>query len=283
MTALNRIISAGLQEAYYAFVDSSGNLIGSTPTRPAAGNQTGSGPTRLFGVKTLPTTIQSPDIVPVTGDDGVRGTFTFKSGNANSVTLGIADSDSTLIQYLEGTLVETNGDTTMTLNQPLNPVYADVGLWFIQQAKSTESATLLAASYESRWFGRSQMVNLDADLTERAASDYSYQLTVNQMGLKANGVALTTGANGDTSALYLGYKGTTKTVNWTWTGNGVVTEFTLPTAYPVSAASATYFSVSINNVLQVITTNFTLTTTAVTFGVAPANNAVIQAQIWGIW
>jgi hypothetical protein len=85
LTHVKQFISAGFDMAQWGVRR---NAIPYGPTGTIAQNNSAE-LSRIFTVKTADVSVPEADVVPITGDDGLRGSFLFASNQPISFTMGV--------------------------------------------------------------------------------------------------------------------------------------------------------------------------------------------------
>lgn len=176
MPGSRRGVSAGAEYAFIGFLDLNGNLTGGTPTAPA--NGTASDLRNVLGIKSVPSTTPTQDVVQSTGDDTLLGEFPFDSIATRLYTATTAAYDMDLNGYLSGSAVAALGDGLMGLEDMSGAVIPDT-LW-ITQARTKKQD--VGVEGKKAWSGfieplcTTTFLGRDA-YTERAAAVYNWSVT----------------------------------------------------------------------------------------------------------
>lgn len=278
MTAnIKQVIAAGFDRMYYWRVGSDGYIIGSTGTAPAAGNTNGSGAAKADGVKTAEIAIPEGQVVQVTGDNQALGTFIFPPSELPSFNIEVATMDLTLEALMQDTLTYDDGDTTFGALAPTDPVYNDIGLLFLRDARGRATGSIGAAHFEGVLIPKATMQALGSSgFKEREGTSYRYKVIANPADKFPWGLAIdATTVLGTPSTPIIPFIAENRVHVHRFTGNNTQTAFVLQHT-PVAASSAKV-RVYVNGVKKTYTTDYTVNTgtKTVTFGSAPANNAII--------
>lgn len=133
----NRNTAAGNRYGFLFFTDDDGVIIGSSPTRPAAG--TGSGCLRMWAIKRAAATVPNPDVVMAEGDDGeILTEYMFRSIASRGFVAEIAAQDLPIAGVLQNVPVRTVGrGQFVVVDRDDSPTY-NVGC--ILQSRAVETA-----------------------------------------------------------------------------------------------------------------------------------------------
>lgn len=267
-------IAAGFDRVEYGVVDTDGYLVGSSATAPAAGNQSGSSLARLRGAKTFPISIPEAETQVATGDDVALAKFLFQAADFPAGVLETAVHDLDFDALAQGTLVRNEGDLSIGVLQPENPIYTDLMLLLQRQAKSFTSGSRGA----KRWYGIvCSFVNITPlgvdSFTERQVATARYGFTLNSFDRSPWGSVLTVAAYGTERATLHPFTADNPTTMQRFTGNNTEDEFTLAST-PVSQAKT---RVWVNGVVKTVVSDYTVNTSTkvVTFASPPASDAKI--------
>lgn len=274
--ATKKVIGAGYRALFYGVVNSSGIFIGSSTTAPAAGNTTGSGMTRLDGARTLPMNIAEPDVLVVSGDDEPKVSFEFDSENLPSGLFEQAVHDMEFEALVQGTAVDESGNIAVGVYDPANRDSQSMCLMLWRISKSWKSGERGAKKWEGLHVPQCTIKPLGNAWEQRTFNGYGYSVNAS----RADRTAWTTinlTEYGTTGASMLPIASDYPFIVWRFTGNNAVTAFTLPYALVSGGTSR----VTLNGVYQALTTNYTLTGTALNFVAAPGSDVVITV-IWEV-
>jgi len=267
---INTWIAAGFSSGWYMLLDSDGYAAGASGT--VSTGSAGAAGGRILGVQNADVSIKEPDTVPVSGDDGVLGSFLFAPNESPSGTFEVGVRDIALEARLQSTLVQTLGNLNLGVIQPKDPVYVDVGLILSRQAQSQDGASLGKAMYENAIVLKAQLAPLgNTPLTGRTAAVTRYRVIANPSNATPMGYTLTNAANGTEAAPFLTVA-TDYPLTWhAFRGDGATTGFVVSQT-PSSNIAANHL-VFVNGVQVTPTINTTTKTFTIT--PAPANNAKI--------
>lgn len=266
-----KTIGAGFRYLWYGVVDSSGYFIGSTTTAPAAGNATGSAMLRLDGARTLPVNIPEPDIVVVSGDDEPMVTFEFDPESLPSGIFEMAQRNNTFEALVQGTLVETVGDLEISVEDPKDRSSQTMCYLLSRRAKSWLTGSKGVKKWESVFIPRATTKPLFATVEQRTFTPYQYGIYLSRSD-RSGWSTININNLGTTAAPLMVIDSDNPLMPLArYTGNNAQQNFTLPYA-PVSGAK-TY--VYVNDVLQTVTTDYTVSSKTLAFVAAPASSAVI--------
>lgn len=266
--------SVGTQQAWLGIAGGGlyNYLLGSSATAPAAG--TISPMKQITGIQAAPTGIPEGEVIPVPGDDGVLGSIGFDSDAPTEfiITTGLFDLD--LQALIQGTKVEAVGDINFGVVRPTAAEALNATI--IVQSKAFKYDVGLRG--QKAWHGYIYpAVNLRflgrETFEGRTAAVNRFQVTANQGTHKFWGDTFTDQVNGSDSMTAQEFISDNPLVAERITGDGSVVTFNLLNT-PITAAKT---NVWINGVKQVATTDYTVSAAnkTITFGVAPANDAVV--------
>jgi hypothetical protein len=264
-----RLISAGVQQAWLAFVGNDKNMItGASSTAPAPGAAV-SHALPLRGVQTVPSGLPESEVVAVLGDDRVLGSFDFESETPTSFVINTGEVDLERVAQLQGTLVETIGEIELGLLRPSDVQLPDICLVVNARAKRTGEGG--ASGWQVYIYPRLTLRPLGREtFAGREAATYRYQASVQTVENKPWGTTFTAAANGATSADVIELSTLYPIAMFAFTGNGTVTTFTGLERTPAGAAHAIY---ALNAVQQTSGYSFNATNKTFSTTTPPANNA----------
>lgn len=255
--APNRYISAGTQYAFFGFVDTAGNLLGSSVTAPANGS--GSNMIRLLGIQQAnPGPVEGED-VNIEGDDGSLGKIEFGPGETPSFVITLGAFDLETDAKLQSTLVETIGDIKLGVLQPNDPTYPDGCLIIQAKSKSKDGATGGAKSWSGYIIPLASVQPLGREeYSGRTAGANRLRVTTQVASKKNWGVTITEIVNGTNGAPLLPFTSDNPIAMARYTGTGAGSQtFTLD-PLPVSLAKTIIVS---NTAVLTPTTDYTVNTT----------------------
>jgi hypothetical protein len=288
---VTKVTTAGLEYALYGARDSSGYLIGSTATAPAAGSQTGNPMGILAKPKEFPFQPESPERVDITGGDGHVSTFQFKPITAPTGQPRFAENDMTFAALVQGLAVHDLGGGAFLMQQPDDFTYQDM-LWVtVSRAESRESGSLGV----SHWYGEivlnTQVYYRGRDnRTERGDGSFLYDITLNSADRYPFGLAFSAGNNGATGGKIMEWTWPYRPVMERWTGNGVETSFNVTSTFDIAEDSADNALAYVNGTAQTWVTGAPLagefgitegTPDIFVFGTAPPSDAKVVT--WFGW
>lgn len=271
------VIGAGFNYGWWGRLDANGRLTGQSDSL-TAGSQAGSNMGRLQGVKTFPTGIPDPDIVPVTGDDDFMTQFIFPSTDGPSGVLEMATQDMAFEAACLGlTIYDMEDQSLIALGAPKDPTFNDLCFVFQRQAKSWTAGTRGSARYEGIYILKANCQPLFNDFNERAAPPYRYSISMSKSDMMPWGLTFGSSDWGTTEAAFNKFTADNPVTIQAWRGNAVQTVFN----FAYRPAAATKCSVFIEGIKQTITTHYTVAPTAgvngtITFVAAPGNNQLIN-------
>jgi hypothetical protein len=269
-------IAAGSERAYFGLLDSNGVFIGNGTTAPAAGAQTGSALARIDGFKSADTSVPELERVQATGDDSALTEFQFESTALAGGNLEVAVHDMDFAAKVLGLSVIDNGNLShAALGQPKNPDRKDVVLVLQRIAKSYTAGSRGTSRYEGIIVPKGTVTPLLSSFAERAVGNPRYQITMSKSDAYPWGATLSTGTEGTEEAAFIEFATPNPLMIERWTGDGAETVFNLTET--AAAADADNVLVWVDGLPQTYTTHYTTTTSAITFGTAPQNNAPVIA------
>lgn len=230
----NRNTAAGNRYNFFFFTDDDGVILGSSPTRPAAG--TGSGCLRIWGTKRATPVIPNPDVVISEGDDGELLTeYMFRSIASRGFIVEVATQDLPIAGVLQNVPVRSvgRGQFVVTDTDYL-PTYNVGGIW--------QSRAIDAATGAQQWSGvivpRGTATYLGrAEFNDRTPAVFRFFVTPVPAAWSPLGYTFVDNNGDPTSAFYDEFKGYPNPITLhAFTGNGVLAA--IPVDYaPVSVAA----------------------------------------------
>lgn len=273
MSAFTEFIAAGVDNGFAGFVDSDGNLTGSTPTAPAAGDQTGSPMFRVKGLQSVEGGVPDDELVSVEGDNGSLGGFLFEAVDATTFDISKGLFDQVIQGKFQGTnTVNVKGSLTVGLVRPKPREYPDFA-WVLQSDAKKKGG---AAEGKSGWTGYFVPVTnvsprYRQGFQSRAAAADRLRVVCNSSNKTPYGTTLRADVEGAEYMDAIDFTSDYPRTIHRHTGNAVQTTFWL-TYKPVSVAETLVvvdgYAVTVNSVSTTAPYSFTLAS-------APANNAVI--------
>jgi len=266
-------IAAGFKYCFYGRIDSNGYLHGNSEDGAIAGDQTGESMTRLVGGQTVPVSVGEPEIVNVLGDDEPLTDFTFESANLPGGVMELAVRNVDFEAVANQTKVRTLGDLKMATLQPSDRGTPSLALLFMRRSKKWASGVQGVAAWECLLAPRAVVTPLYSDFTQRAHNPYRYGVTLSKSDRHAWGASYTELVDGTTAAPLAPVDSDNPVMIHAWKGDGAETDFNL--AYAPKTAAKVH--VIVDGVLQTVTAHYTVSGSTVSFGGAPASDAVINA------
>lgn len=268
-----KTIAAGFRYLWYGVVDSNGKFIGSTTTAPVAGVAAGSSMLRLDGARTLPVNIPEPSVETVTGDDEPMVQFEFDAEDLPNGTIELAARNNVFDALVQGTLVETVGDIDITVLDPKDRASQTMCILASRRARSWLAGSKGVKKWENVFVPRCTVKPLGAEIQQRTFTPYQYSVYTSRSD-RTGWSTVNINTLGTTAASFF-YIDSDNPLGplARFTGNNSAVAFTLPYA-PVSGAK-TY--VYVDDVLQTVTTDYTVSSKTLTFevGSTPGTDAVI--------
>jgi hypothetical protein len=263
-------IGAGFNLCYYGFNDADGYFLGGSLTAPTAGDQDGSPLTRLTGGRTIPVGIPEPTIVPADGDDQTYVSFQFDPADLPSGVLETVQRNDNFEANIQGTVVDVDGNIRVGVLDPRDRADQAVCWLFMSVAKTTAGAVIK----EHLYVDSTTCKPLYKDITQREFSPYRYSINVSRSARLA-WTTVNDSEHGTTAASLAPIRSNYPVMVCRWTGDNAETVFNLNKSFVAGTTAKVY----VNDVKQAVTTNYNIAGTALTFLVAPADNARIVA-VW---
>lgn len=278
MATTRNATSAGFRALHWSKLDANGNNIGTGASAPSAGNVTGARFTKLVGALTLPSGTPEDTVIDIPGDDDDSlETFNFPSGQSARGTLEVSYSDIDFDAYVQGVLVEgvSGTDWAWIPDQAQGRSSVPISLLAQRRAKKGDPDNRGNKAWEIRYLLRTNVTPQGNAMQSRANSPFQYSLVTGKAAQKPWGVTMSDALNGTLAGGTFRTYSDNPIAHAIYTGNGVVTAFTLPFA-PISTTGK--IIVSVNAVVLTIGggNDYTVSGSTLTFVVAPANNAIIE-------
>jgi hypothetical protein len=280
---VKKYASSGLPLVHYAVVDTAGYLNGSTATPPAAGAAAGDGMAQLVGSKNFPFKPSQSQKNTVTGDDRAIAQFLYEPTElpAFQPTFGVADY--TFDALVNSMVINDLGDTSILLVQPQAPTYRDMLLMVQRQAKSQAAGSLGSSMWSGLVVLKANISPLGSDnWQERGDAAFLYDVITNNTDCYPWGTAFTVLADGSVAAPAFKFTSPWRRLLWRWTGNNVLTAFTLPVTPAAEDGNAlVIYQDGVKLVYGAGAGKYTVVaaTKTVTFGTAPTANAKLVAWV----
>lgn len=271
MSGPNRSISAGVQNSWWARINTSGYMIGPSGSTSNAATE---GMRQVLGIKSANPGPVEPEAVNITGDDTVLGAIDFGPNEVPQFIMETAAFDLDTQAKLQSTLVETLGDIRLGMLQPNNPEYVDIMLIIQAKAKSKDTATDGTKS----WFGYiipvASAVPLGrAEFSERTPAADRYKVTVQVASRKPWGVTILDAVAGTTGAPLLPFTADNPLTMHYLVGNAAATTITLDKT-PVSLAKTIVHKG--NGQLLAPTVDYTLSGSTITLLAVPTAGQIVE-------
>lgn len=230
---------------------------------------------RIGGAQALTITMADPQKVTARGDDRAYHTFTLPPTEVASGELRVSKTDLDVVAMVSGTLVF--GSPTMqevgfgTDQQGLEPALI---LWGCRQAIDADDTS---AYFGTQIWQTYFLLNAEASLKPSPMEDatvsvFTYSLVANDATRSHLGITFATGTHGFTTAQYLMIVSKNRFMLDAFAGDGVHKAFTLSQTPATSPAAVV--RVTLDGVVSA-PTDWTRTTTTLTFNAAPSSNAKI--------
>lgn len=263
MTAVSSFqLPVGLRSVTVFALDASGY--------PAASSTSAYEGTDFAGPKAFSLTIPEPRKITHTGGDRVLGVDFLPPLESASAELRVGRLDYDVIALLTGvknyTLGENVGVAYGTDKQGSEP---QVGLLLYQQSLALPSGE---QSWRAIMLPRAKVIPLPPGMSDNP-EEVRFAVAPSVVGAHLWGAALTSVNDGATTAQVIDRSFEYKPKLVAFKGDGSAVAFTFPAAY--QAVSTTKIKVWVDGVLKTLTTDYTVTTAAVTFLAAPASGAIV--------
>lgn len=268
----NRNTAAGNRYNFLFFTDSDGVILGSSPTRPAAG--TGSGCLRIWATKRATPTVPNPDVVIAEGDDGeILTEYMFRSIASRGFIVEVAAQDLPVAGVLQNVPVRSIGQGQFVVVDTDNqPTYNVGGIW--------QSRAVDAASGAQQWSGvivpRGTATYLGrAEFNDRTPAVFRFFVVPVAAGWSPLGYTYLDNQGDPVSAFYDEFKGYANPITLhAFTGNAILAA--IPVDYaPVSVAASVLATTPPSGQGATNATITSVTSTvpyAITATAAPASN-----------
>jgi hypothetical protein len=223
--AQKRYTGVGSKFSQFGFINENGFFIGGNPTAPAAG-ATASNARQLWAIKNAAPTVPAPEVVQVTGDDGLVSEELFDSIETRSyqATMGIEDLDNEAA--VNGTIVNTYG-TIQELASDIATSPAYDTLVMHSSFGRSQSAPKGKRQWTTYIIPLSTMTFTGRDaFAERAAGTYGVTIVPQLSSYNPLGFTLTDALNGTCGSRLLKYVSDYPLSLAGFTGDGIVTAFT---------------------------------------------------------
>lgn len=266
--ASGKQLAVGLRRAVIFKLDANGY-----PAAPSTSVYEGF---EVIGPKAYALTI--PDVRKIThvGNDRALAVDFLPPTEASSAELRVAADDNELNAYLSGVKSFAVGEASMMgLQTDLQGSEPDVGILLAQQ--SLDAATKLR-NYRFHIIPKGRCIPMPPGMDENAA-ELRYAVAPNPTTKHLWGTALAALTEGALEAAFVNGMSAGRPNIVAYKGNGTEDEFLFPVDKPAIATVTAKVVVWVNGVLQVITTDYTVTTTTLTFtpGSIPANGEMVVA------
>lgn len=263
-----RSIASGVQQAWMAFWNSDGFLIGSTRTTPAAGEV--SHARRIYGMKEFSPTIQEPERVQITGDDGLLGEMNYSNIQSRGFTASVGVNDRDLINLIQGTNTMSWGEARGIVLDFDSVPTGNFTVWSNGRANEHGGS---GTGWNSLWVHLAELSWLDRETwAERAPANYRLGITPNVSQYDALAQTLSSDYTGVCNPRLARWDHQYPLGYTFFRGNSALATIPLGNA-PISA---TKVAVSVNRVNATVLSVSTVTPYSVTVSSAPANNAMVE-------
>lgn len=267
---MEKRIAAGYRYLYYGVSDADGRFVGSSTTAPTAGDVTGSGVTRLDGARTLPINIPEAEVLVVSGDDEPEVSFEFDPEDLPSGLFEQSVQNNDFEALVQGTKVDTTGTIDVSVLDPVDRKSQTMNLLLWRRSKSWLAGEKGAAKWSGMYIPICTIKPLGNAWEQRTFNGYGYSFNVSRSD-RLGWTTVNETEHGTTGGSMFPLEADHPLLLRRWTGDNATTVYTLPVA--LFAGGSAY--VSVNDVKQAVTTDYTIAGTAITFVAAPATDARI--------
>lgn len=265
-------IGAGFDYIYYGVVNSDGYVQGNTSTGATAGDATGQSLLRLWGAQTMPIAVPENDVTTVLGDNDPMVSFTFPSGDLPSGVFEMAARDADFDALVQGTLVESLGDTKIGVKMPSGASQPDMCLLLMRESKKWEAGSRGTSAWEIVFVPKCTITPLGRDITQREHSPYRYSFNVQKSDRKPWGATFTDLLNQTTEGAFVEVDADNPVMLHTHIGNNSTQNFNLLYT-PKTTAKVHPF---VNAIQQNTPGDYSVSGSQVQFVAAPALSAIIN-------
>ena len=254
-----RYIAAGFQRLDGHRLDSDGLPAGVTGT-VTANDVNGVGAFRMKLVKTLSITLQSGEVVVITGDDIFAGSFLFDNVQPRSFEASFAEDDFADREAYQGINYQNKNKTSFA-GRDIKPfVVNDVLLIGVTRAQAQQSGALGLSMYGGVYCGRSQIsIQGRQGYTERTAGDFLLTANLNTMDSYAWGETFKVDEEGYLASTVQDWTNPSPATVHRWKGlvaQSKIYVSEVPVSTDITAMSL--YSLDANNRPTEITTGFTV-------------------------
>lgn len=224
----------------------------------------------VIGPKAWTITNPEPRKITHVGNDRPLAIDYLPPTEAASAELRVAAGDLPSMAVFQNVNTFTVGNATlMAWNTDQQGSEVDVGLLLFQQSLDSASK---ARRYRFHVVPAGRVYPAPANMDENAA-EFTYTVAPNPKTTHLWGTALTSGTEGATEGSIHEGMSTYKPNIVAFKGDASTVAFDLPTDKPAQATDN--IVVWVDGVLKVLTTDYTVTTTTITFVSAPASGAIV--------
>lgn len=225
---------------------------------------------QIVGMQAFTLTLPEYQRISHKGDDRILQVDFLPPTEQATAEIQVSEEDLQNLAIMTSTLVRTLGEAKVvglaTDQQGNEP---DLGLLMFQQAVSGTGTRV----WRSFIIPRARLSPRPSGFNENA-SQHSFQVAMNVSSAHLWGETFVLGTDGFEEAQIVMLHTQYKPNLVGFLGNGTEDEFLFPTAKP-AVATGKIHGVWVDGVKKTLTTDYTVTTTAVTFVAAPANNTKI--------
>lgn len=227
-------LTAGVQNCWLSFLDPFNFAIGNNTSTLAPGSIRGSYP--FIGIQQMPTGIPEGEPVPIDGDDSTLGSILFAAAAPREFLMNFGQGDQALDALLQGTLVSSEGRTSMGLVDPAHPVYATCALIVQSRAINRQAGQSGQAAWTGFIYPVVQIQPLNREtLQGRTAGSFRYKAVAQEAGHRPWGVTILDNVDGDTGGYAYDFNSPNPLTMDAFTANGVTTSWVLNKTPAVSA------------------------------------------------
>lgn len=227
-------LTAGVQNCWLSFLDPFNFAIGNNTSAITPGTIRGSYP--FIGIQQMPTGIPEGEPVPIDGDDTTLGSILFAAAAPREFLMNFGQGDQALDALLQGTLVSSEGRTSMGLVDPAHPVYATCSLIVQSRAINRQAGQSGQAAWTGFIYPVVQIQPLNREsLQGRTAGSFRYKAVAQAASHRPWGVTITDAIDGDDGTYALDFDSYNPLTMDAFVADGIVTSWILNKTPAVTA------------------------------------------------
>jgi hypothetical protein len=284
-TAVSTYTGGFAKRVRYGTLDSAGYLESNDGTAPAAADQTGEEMLQIVGLQDFPFAPADPEVATQTGDQQSLASFIIGPRELPTASITFGAANFAFRALSQGLTDFAVGGGQFIGGQPKNPVYEDLLLLVVSQAKSLESGNL-GSMWEGRYiFYCNVAVKGRNGYSDSGLPTYDHTLTANYSTTLPWGVAFADGTHGDTEFVYVDFTWPYEPTLQRWTGDNIETDYNA--AENIAEDSAENVIAYVNGTAQTWVTGVpgagefgitAATPDVIVFGTAPPASSKIVVQ-----